>query len=261
MVCTFFAFAQLPVADVVTLTNTFPIWVALLSWPLYRLFPGGKMMVAILVGVVGVALVEQPHFESGNLGVLAGARRGPLHRGGHARAALARRPRPAPIVVHFSAVATVVCGIAFLVGTRTHDPARVLEWRIMWKLLGMGATALVGQMFLTLAFAAGAPAKVSVVGLTQIVFALTFDVFLFGHPVNAMTLLGTALVIAPTAWLLTRPRTPTPIPEIFPSTRSAPPPTAPSRRHCRGEISHQSSSSVTSGGPETEIRILFASQA
>ena len=44
------------------------------------------------------------------------------------------------------------------------------------------------------------------VGLTQIVFAATFDVYLFNHPVNAMTLLGTALIIAPTAWLLTRPR-------------------------------------------------------
>ena len=71
-------------------------------------------------------------------------------------------------------------------------------------------------MFLTLAFAAGAPAKVSVVGLTQIVFALAFDVCLFGHPVNAITLLGTALVIAPTAWLLTRPRTAKPVPAPLP---------------------------------------------
>jgi len=45
-----------------------------------------------------------------------------------------------------------------------------------------------------------------VVGLTQIVFALAFDVLLFHHPVNAGTLAGTVLVIAPTAWLLTRPR-------------------------------------------------------
>ena len=216
MVCTFFAFAQLPVADVVTLTNTFPIWVALLSWPLYRLFPGGKMIVAIVIGVIGVVLVEQPHFEKGNLGVPAALAAALFTAvamlGLHSLGDL----DPRAIVVHFSAVATVVCGIAFLVGTRSHDPARVLEWRIMWKLLGMGATALVGQMFLTLAFAAGAPAKVSVVGLTQIVFALTFDVFLFGHPVNAMTLLGTALVIAPTAWLRTRPRAPTADPEIIP---------------------------------------------
>jgi hypothetical protein len=47
---------------------------------------------------------------------------------------------------------------------------------------------------------------VSVVGLTQIVFVLAMSVVLFDHPVNAVTLVGTALVVAPTAWLLTRPR-------------------------------------------------------
>src|SRR5258707_193050 len=58
MVCTFFAFAKLPAADVLTLTNTFPIWVAVLSWPLYGRPPGGKMLLAIGVGVLGVVLVE-----------------------------------------------------------------------------------------------------------------------------------------------------------------------------------------------------------
>src|ERR1700680_4102077 len=34
LVSPFYALTQLPVADVLTLTNIFPIWVALLSWPL-----------------------------------------------------------------------------------------------------------------------------------------------------------------------------------------------------------------------------------
>lgn len=206
MLCTFYAFSQLPVADVITLTNTFPLWVVVLSWPLYGHFPGAKMLVAILVGVAGVALVEQPHFAAGNLGVMTALAAATFTAvamlGLHSLGDL----DPRAIVVHFSAVATVFCVGALLAGTRTHDPARILEWRVMWKLLAMGITALVGQLFLTLAFATGAPAKVSVVGLTQIVFALAFDVLLFKHPVNAATLIGTALVIAPTAWLLTRPR-------------------------------------------------------
>jgi len=206
MVCTFYAFSQLPVADVVTLTNTFPLWVAVLSWPLYGHFPGSKMIVAILIGVSGVALVEQPHFAADQLGVAAALAAALFTAvamlGLHSLGDL----DPRAIVVHFSGVATVFCLGAFLIGTRTHDPARVLEWRVIWKLLAMGATALVGQLFLTLAFATGAPAKVSVVGLTQIVFALVFDVLLFQHAINAITVGGTALVIAPTAWLLTRPR-------------------------------------------------------
>jgi drug/metabolite transporter (DMT)-like permease len=204
MLFTFYAFGKLPAADVVTLTNTFPIWVAVLSWPLFGRPPGAKMVIAVLIGVTGVVLVEQPHLEAGNLGVAsalaAACFTAVAMLGLHSLGGL----DPRAIVVHFSAVATVFCAAALLVGPRTHDPAAVLDPATLGKLLAMGATALVGQLFLTIAFANGAPAKVSVVGLAQIVFVLGFDVWLFGRQVNAVTLLGTALVIAPTAWLLTR---------------------------------------------------------
>ena len=215
MLCTFYAFGAMPVADVVTLTNTFPIWVAVLSWPLYGQAPGWKMALAVVVGITGVALVEQPHFASGNLGVVAALAAALFTAvamlGLHSLGGL----DPRAIVVHFSAVATVFCLAAFLLGPREHDARRVLEPQVMLELVGMGLTALVGQLFLTIAFARGAPAKVSVVGLTQIVFALAFDVWLFGRSVDEATLAGTALVIAPTAWLLTRPR---------PKLPAAPPP-------------------------------------
>ena len=57
-------------------------------------------------------------------------------------------------------------------------------------------------MFLTKAFAAGPPAKVSVVALTQVGFAMLFDVLVWHHEFSAMTLVGMALVMAPTAWLV-----------------------------------------------------------
>src|SRR4051794_20677961 len=34
LLCLFFALTRLPTAEVLTLTNTVPIWVAFLSWPL-----------------------------------------------------------------------------------------------------------------------------------------------------------------------------------------------------------------------------------
>ncbi|MCE9560922.1 MAG: DMT family transporter [Planctomycetes bacterium] len=214
MLCTFYAFDKLPVADVFTLTNTFPIWVALLSWPLYGHSPGLKVLVAVLIGVVGVALVEQPHFASGNFGVASA-----LAAAGFTAVAMLglhslSNLEPLAIVAHFSTVATGFCLTALSMpyffpewaGPLGHDPAAVLEPRVMLELVGMGVAALVGQLFLTLAFSHGAPAKVSVVGLTQIVFGLAFGVALFKHEVNRLTLVGTVLVIAPTAWLLTRER-------------------------------------------------------
>jgi drug/metabolite transporter (DMT)-like permease len=39
LVCGFYALARMPVADVLTLTNMFPVWVAVLSWPILRIVP------------------------------------------------------------------------------------------------------------------------------------------------------------------------------------------------------------------------------
>jgi drug/metabolite transporter (DMT)-like permease len=69
-------------------------------------------------------------------------------------------------------------------------------------LLGVGLTATLGQVCITRAFTAGQPERVSVVGLTQIVFALGLDVLFRGPDVRPVTLAGIALVLAPTAWVM-----------------------------------------------------------
>jgi drug/metabolite transporter (DMT)-like permease len=57
-------------------------------------------------------------------------------------------------------------------------------------------------LLLTKAFAAGPPAKVSVVALSQVVFGLFFDVLVWNHSFGLSTLLGMFLVMVPTAWML-----------------------------------------------------------
>src|SRR5262245_28994832 len=56
LVCTFFALPRLPVSDVLTLSNVFPIWVAVLSWPILKEPPGRGVWLAAATGVAGVAL-------------------------------------------------------------------------------------------------------------------------------------------------------------------------------------------------------------
>ena len=69
-------------------------------------------------------------------------------------------------------------------------------------LLGVGATATVGQWCLTRAFTLGKPARVSVVGLTQIVFAMGLDLMFGGPAFDPATLAGIGLVLLPTAWVM-----------------------------------------------------------
>ena len=204
MLGTFYAFRRLPAADVLTLTNTYPVWVAVLSWPLYRIAPGAKMWLAIGAAVVGMILVEQPHLESGNLGVfvalVAAIFTAVAMLGLHAVGDI----DPRSIVVHFSSVACVFCVVAFFALPRDRTPDQLGNAANLIMLLCLGMAATVGQLFLTLAFGRGNPSRVSVVGLTQIVFGLAFDVWLWNRQLNAASIVGTILVIAPTGWLLIR---------------------------------------------------------
>ncbi len=140
---------KLPTADVSPHSpNTFPIWVALLSWPLYGHLPGRNMLIAILDGIAGVALVEQPHLWNRAISVwclpLAAAG---LTAVAMPRIALARRPGPSSnCAAHFSSVATVFCLTAFVIGPCDHPITKGSRGRAYFlKLLAMGLTALIGQ--------------------------------------------------------------------------------------------------------------------
>jgi drug/metabolite transporter (DMT)-like permease len=203
LLCTFYALPRLPVAAVYTLTNMFPLWLALLSWPMLGELPETSVWLSIASGLLGVYLIQQPHLEAGNWAVLAAL-------GSSWFTALAmiglhrlRGLDPRAIVVHFSAVALLMSLACLVVFERPESLYAWWDFQTCLLLLTVGLLATVGQWFLTLAFTVGTPARVSVVALSQVVFALGLDVTLLGHSFSAASLLGMVLVVAPTAWLLT----------------------------------------------------------
>jgi drug/metabolite transporter (DMT)-like permease len=203
LIGTFYALTRLPVSDVLTLTNTFPIWVALLSWPLLGEPPSGRVWLAVACGVAGVALIQQPHFAEGNFACLVAL--GCSLATAFALIGLHRLHQVdvRAIVVHFSGVSSLFCIASLFLFERMTTPV-ALDERLVLMLLGVGISATVGQLFLTKAFASGPPAKVSVVGLTQVAFAMALEVVFEQHSFPPATLLGIALVMAPTAWLMVR---------------------------------------------------------
>jgi drug/metabolite transporter (DMT)-like permease len=202
MVCTFFAITQLQISDTLTLTNMYPIWIAFLSWPILGERPSLQIWIAVSSSCAGVWLIQQPHFGTSNLGIAAAfaaslftavAMLG-LHR--------LRGLDPQTIVVHFSAVATCFCVASYFVFS-TPPPTSEAAMPLSLSLLcGVGVTASVGQILLTRAFAAGNPARVGVVGLTQIVFGLIVDILFFDHVPTWVSLLGIVLIALPTAWVM-----------------------------------------------------------
>jgi drug/metabolite transporter (DMT)-like permease len=215
MLCMFYAYTRLPVAEALVLNNLFPIWVALLSWPLLGQLPSPTVWVAVALATTGVVLMQQPRLVEGNLASLVALASSlctavamiALNRlqGVDARA----------IIVHFSAVAVLVCLLSCLPLARGADPvtpipaapagnAAPADGRALvgFLLLGVGVLALLAQVGITRAFTTGNAARVSVVNLTQVVFAMIFDVFCFGHPLDPASILGMALILVPSAWLM-----------------------------------------------------------
>lgn len=160
---------------------------------------------AVLSGVLGVWFIQQPHSDGSQTGMIialvaalatAVAMLG-LHR--------LRGIAPLAIVTHFAFVATLCCSASFFFFPLTPGKLPFWHWQTLLLLLGIGVTASIGQLLLTKAFTGGDPAKVSVIGLTQVLFAFLFDVFQ-EDALETWTVLGMVLIVAPTAWVMRTPR-------------------------------------------------------
>lgn len=209
LVSSFYAFTHLPISEVFTLTNLFPIWVAVLSWPLLKVVPAPDVWVCAIMGIVGVVLIQQPHAGRANHETIAAL----VAVGASLCSAVAmiglHRLKAIPtwaIVVHFSFVSLLFSGGSYFVFERSPANGAQSEWSTttLAMLLGVGVSATIGQFFLTKAFTSGPPARVSVVGLTQVGFGMLFDAVLWKQSFGWMTLLGTLFIVAPTIWVLSR---------------------------------------------------------
>jgi drug/metabolite transporter (DMT)-like permease len=205
LVCNFYALAKLPVGDVLTLTNAYPLWIVLMSAAAVRRSPSLVEALGVACGLVGVVLIQQqPDLAADDRGALAVAVISSfstavamfgLHR--------LRGVDPRAVMAHFAGVASLIAGVWCLappeiVGPRTFEPATLA------LLLGVGVTGTAGQYCLTKAFAGGPPGRVSVVSFSQVAFGMAIDVLIWGDTATARKLAGTALVLAPTCWLVVR---------------------------------------------------------
>jgi len=207
LICSFYAFTRLPISEVLTITNLFPIWVAVLSWPLLKVVPALDVWIAAATGILGVALIQHKHVGQADHQITAAfAALGASFSSGVAMIGL-HRLKALPtwaIVAHFSLVSLLFSGGSFFVFERGVGAAAVWSGQTLAMLLCVGLSATIGQFFLTKAFTSGPPARVSVVGLTQVGFGVAFDAILWHQTFGWMTILGTLLIVAPTGWLLSQ---------------------------------------------------------
>jgi drug/metabolite transporter (DMT)-like permease len=214
MLCLFFAMTHYDIAVVLSLSSMYPIWVAILGWPMLGQTPSRDTWFALSISTAGMWLIyasatgpvspldEQAHYLPQlaiPLATLASMFSAVALIGLHR----VKELDPRAVVTHFSAVSTLLSLTLWLwmpaqaVVGPTHNGSLV-------RLLAVGVAAVLGQLFLTKAFAAGRPARISVIGLSQVAFAAAYKWFFEGRIPSGLGCIGMLLVISATVWVMVR---------------------------------------------------------
>lgn len=199
MGCFFYAFRELPLADVYVLSFAGPLFITALSAPLLGEPVGWRRWAAVVVGFGGVVVMAQPSAGAPLVPVLVGLCAALFY----ALAALAvrglsRTETSASIVLYLLLTTTVVSG-ALTVPVWTAPTADALGLMALVGVLGAGA-----QVLLTQAFRRAPPAVVAPFEYTGMVWASLFGWVVFGDLPTAPVLLGAMVIIGSGLYILHR---------------------------------------------------------
>lgn len=204
----FYALGGLPLGTAVTLNYMSSVWIALflLGGAVLLAPPGpgaarsidGRLVLAILAGFAGVALVLRPTIGQDQLWHgLCGLLSGVLAAMAYLQvSALGRAGEPEERVVLYFSLGGVLGGLGLALATG--GIGRLLQPGAagLALLLAIGVLATAAQWMLTRAYAIGSALVNSALHYMGIVFSTLLGWWLFGEQLGALTLAGMALIIA-----------------------------------------------------------------
>lgn len=195
MLATFYALTKLPVSDVSVVTETRPIWVALLAGVILGEFTNKKIWITIVLSLIGVFLIEEPHLDEKNFAVFVALLASLL---GAVVMICLRKLRdidPRVIVTHFSGTASVVAiTLYFLVNSEANFSV-VFNPEIALMLFGVGIFGTMGQLAMTKAFSIGEAPGVASAGFAKVGFASLYDILIWKHIFPLSTITGMILIL------------------------------------------------------------------
>jgi drug/metabolite transporter (DMT)-like permease len=194
----FYSLGQLPLATAVTLNYTSSLWMAMFLMGGAAMMGtarvDGRLVLTVLVGFAGVALVLRPTLDQNQLWHgLAGLLSGTLSAVAYLQiSALGRAGEPETRVVFFFSLGGMAAG-AVLTTALSDWHGHTLRGALL--LLATGVLATVAQTLMTRAYAIGGTLVNASLQYLGIVFSFIYGVWLFDDPVTAMALAGMLLIV------------------------------------------------------------------
>ncbi|MCB5187210.1 DMT family transporter [Methylobacillus caricis] len=193
LICFFFAISELPLATAITLNYTSPLFLAMAMPFMLHEKPRKILILAVIIGFIGVALLLQPslHIDeliAGAIGLLSGAMAGVVYV--HVTQ-LGRAGEPDwRTVFYFTLVCTIGGALWMLFFHFTP-----LAWSDLPLLLGIGIVATIAQLALTRAYRTGNPLVVGSLAYTTVLLASLFGIVLWNETLSPDRWLAVGLII------------------------------------------------------------------
>ena len=148
---------------------------------------------SLILGFIGVVILLKPATGGDTFAMLIGLASGAISGYAYLQVReLSLLGEPAwRIVFYFSLLSTIIAGLLALYFG--FSPATLAN---LPYIIGIGVTALAGQLLMTYAYQVGQKFVVATLSYMTVVFALLFGVWLFGERLDWVSLLGIGVIVA-----------------------------------------------------------------
>lgn len=192
----FYTMTQLPLATAIMLNYTSPLWLTVLSKLLLRERFQPVLVAAILLGLVGVALLLRPTFSDDNLTAgLIGLASGFFAACAYVNVKkLGEAGEPEwRVVFYFGVIGLIGSAIVQMVWQGGFHPVTTGSLR---PLLAMGLAATVAQLAMTRAYHSGNTLVVGAFAYSTVIFAALFGWVFFDEKIPPIAWVGMAIIVA-----------------------------------------------------------------
>lgn len=204
------AFAAMPIATAIAIFFVEPLLLTLLAGPFLGEVPGWRRYAAVAVGLVGALIVIRPNFVAFGpvvllplLGALAYAMNMiVMRKATRRRSALSFQFGASLMAAGLAALIHIVAGRA---GVAMAGLGALPGWGL-WAIAGSGALAMVTFLMITFAFSKVEASLLAPFQYLEIVGATAVGYLVFAELPDAMTFLGTAIILASGVYVFHRER-------------------------------------------------------
>ncbi|QRN40717.1 MAG: EamA family transporter [Neisseriaceae bacterium] len=190
----FYLITYLPLATAITLSYTSVIWFIVFSFFILKQKVSLLVLFCATLGLIGVALLVQPTFSQGQIGItLVGILTGVISALAYIQVkqlTILKEPEWR-IVFYFSLIGTTITGI-----WSSFSGFHTVTLENFVYILFMGASALVGQMCMTLAYSKKDLFMSSILSYLTIVFSFLIGFFILGDQLSLKEGIGILLIVA-----------------------------------------------------------------